>query len=120
MNRHQKRDKGLGGPAEGPDAVSAAERAFSAAGFRVRCEPSDWTLGPDTAGLQQELIAGWAQAGVEIAPELRPAIGAWRERRLEHVRTGRSRIVVGHHDIVAIHPRTPTGLSNHAADEASR
>jgi len=69
MNRHQKTDKGLGGPALGPDAVSCAEQQFAEAGYRVRREPSDWTLGPEVAGLQRMLIDGWAQAATEMAPD---------------------------------------------------
>jgi hypothetical protein len=105
MNRHQKRDKGLGGPAEGPEAAGRAEEIFSAAGFRVRREASDWTLGARDAHLQRELVDGWARAATEIAPDLKETIACWRERRLRHVRSGRSRIVVGHDDIAALVPR---------------
>ena len=49
MNRHQKTDKGLGGPAAGPDAVDCAERSFAAAGYQVRRDASDWDLSATSA-----------------------------------------------------------------------
>jgi hypothetical protein len=101
MNRHQKTDKGLGGPAAGPDAVSCAERCFAEAGYRVRLEPSDWTLGPAAAALQRMLIEGWAGAATEMVRDRAPTIARWRARRLAHVGAGRSRLVVGHDDLAA-------------------
>lgn len=107
MNQHQKRDKGLGGPAAGPDAVHVAERCFRDEGYVVRREPSNWVLGPGDPGLrdlrefQRELIDGWAQAAAEVAPELASRIASWRERRFEHVAEGRSRLIVGHDDLAA-------------------
>jgi hypothetical protein len=105
MNQHQKRDKGLGGPAAGPDAVACAERCFADAGYRVQREPSDWTLGPAVAALQRMLIDGWANAATEMAPDRLATITRWRARRLAHVDAGRSRLVVGHHDLGAWLPR---------------
>jgi hypothetical protein len=104
MNRHQKTDKGLGGPAAGPDAADLAERCFAEAGYLVRSAPSDWTLGPAEGPLQRLLIEGWAQAAVEIAPDLAATIQDWRHRRLAHVDAGRSRVVVGHTDVCAWRP----------------
>jgi len=101
MNRHQKTDKGLGGPAAGPDAVACAERCFAEAGYRVRLEPSDWTLGPAAAALQRMLIEGWAGAATEMVRDRAPTIARWRARRLAHVGAGRSRLVVGHDDLAA-------------------
>jgi len=105
MNRHQKTDKGLGGPALGPDAVSCAAQQFAKIGYHVQREPSDWTLGPEVADLQRMLIDGWAQAATEMAPEHLSTIARWRERRLAHVDAGRSRLVVGHDDLAAWLPR---------------
>ncbi len=101
FNRHQRTDKGLGGPAAGPDAVTCAARCFAEAGYRVRMEPSDWTLGSGDLELQRQLIQGWAEAATEISPAATPAIADWRVRRLQHVAAGRSRIVVGHEDLAA-------------------
>ena len=52
MNRHQKTDKGFGAAA-GPDATDDAARCFSAVGYRVRRESSDWVLPPETRDLQR-------------------------------------------------------------------
>ena len=105
MNRHQKTDKGLGGPAAGPDAVLAAEQSFAKAGYRVRREPSGWTLGPGEPDMQRMLIDGWAEAATEMAPDRRAEIANWHARRLAYVDTGRSRLVVGHDDLAAWLPR---------------
>jgi len=101
MNHHQKtNDKGFG-PAAGPDAVRCAERSFTAVGYRVRSEPSDWTLTPDMRDLQRLLIEGWADASREMTPERAAMIDDWLARRLAHVDAGRSRIIVCHDDIAA-------------------
>lgn len=101
LNQHQGRDKGLGGPAEGPGAAARAERCFADQGYRVTNVSSDWVLGAEDAELQRPLIEGWAEAAIEMAPELSAAIGSWRERRLAHLDAGRSHIVVGHRDVAA-------------------
>jgi hypothetical protein len=101
MNRHQMTDKGLGGSASGPQAWAVAERAFREAGYRVEGALSDWSLKPSEQRFQRELIEGWARAGSEIAPQHAETIADWLRRRLDHLAAGRSRIVVGHRDMVA-------------------
>ena len=102
MNRHQQQnDKGFG-RAAGPDAVDIAERCFAAAGYRVRRAPSDWVLTPDDRALQRQLIEGWADAAVELAPDQSATIGHWLARRLAHVDAGRSHVTVGHEDLAAM------------------
>jgi hypothetical protein len=105
MNRHQGRDKGLGGPAAGPDAAASALRCFAEAGYRVVSERSDWALGPDEPALQRQLIDGWARAASEVAPDEAPAIERWRLRRRAHVDAGRSHLAVGHPDVAAWLPK---------------
>jgi hypothetical protein len=105
MNRHQKTDKGLGGPAAGPDATTRAEQCFVEAGYQVRHEPSDWTLAPAEADVQKLLIDGWMQAATEMAPDRASTIARWRVRRLAHLDAGRSRVIVGHDDLAAWLPR---------------
>jgi hypothetical protein len=101
LNRHQlQNDKGFG-RAAGPDAVDAAARAFSVAGFHIRREPSDWTLASDARDLQIELVAGWARAAREMAPNRSSSIDDWLRRRLEHIDADRSHITVGHDDLAA-------------------
>jgi hypothetical protein len=104
LNRHQKRDKGLGGPAAGPDAAECAARCFTEAGYVVRTEPSDWTLGSEEGELQRRLIEGWAEAAVQMRADA-GTIARWRDRRIAHLEAGRSRIVVGHLDLAATLPQ---------------
>lgn len=101
FNRHQRTDKGCGGPAAGPDATGCVVRSFTEAGYLVHVEPSDWTLGRGAAELQRLLIDGWAEAATEIEPDAASTIADWHIRRLRHVDTGRSRLVVGHDDVGA-------------------
>lgn len=99
--RHQHVDKGFG-PALGPDAVAVAERTFAEAGYDVRRERSDWTLDAAFAELQRELITGWADAAIEMAPGDEARLRDWQRRRLAHVDARASRIVVGHEDFAAL------------------
>jgi hypothetical protein len=105
MNQHQKSDKGLGGPAAGPDAAACAERCFAEAGYLVQRAPSDWTLEPTEAEMQRMLIDGWAHAATEMAPDHASTIARWHVRRLAHVDAGRSRLSVDHDDLAATLPR---------------
>ena len=68
FNRHQRTDKGLGGPAAGPEAAETAARCFAETGFHVHRVPSDWTLAPSEQDMQRLLIDGWANAATETAP----------------------------------------------------
>jgi hypothetical protein len=103
VNRHQRSDKGFGA-ALGPGAADCAMQSFGALGYRVRREPSDWLLSPDSQGLQAELLDGWARAAIELEPEGADWIESWLARRLEHVAAGRSFVSVGHLDVAAWPP----------------
>lgn len=101
VNRHQQTDKGFG-PALGPHAGVRAAALLRDAGYVVHRSPSDWVLGPEHAGLQRELIDGWASAAAETAPDRTEQIGAWRARRQAHVSAGTSHLIVGHDDVGAV------------------
>ena len=103
VNRHQRTDKGFG-PALGPSAVARAVDLFRAAGYVVRTASSDWVLMRTSApdALQRELIDGWADAARTIAPDQLSSIDEWRRKRRNHVASGRSILVVGHHDLAAV------------------
>ncbi len=105
MNRHQHTDKGLGGPAAGPDAAAHAMTIFADAGYDVRSERTDWMLEPHEREFQRRLVEGWAEAAREIDPGSAARITGWLGRRLAHVVAGRSRIAVGHDDVAAWVPR---------------
>ena len=98
VNRHQRTDKGFG-PALGPAAVARTSELFSAAGYYVEREASDWSLTPESHELQRQLIAGWADAAVAVAPERSDVIDDWCDRRMAHVDEGRSQVIVGHKDL---------------------
>jgi hypothetical protein len=106
FNRHQRTDKGLGGPAAGPDAAGCAVRAFTECGYHVRSEPSDWTLGSEAAQLQRQLIDGWASAAAEMEPDAASTIEGWRIRRIGYLDAGRSHLLVGHDDVAAWRPES--------------
>ena len=101
FNRHQRTDKGLGGPAAGPGATDTARNAFEAAGFAVTVEPANWAVGPESREMQRYLIDGWASAASDVSTVDASAIADWRRRRLAHVDAGDSTLTVGHHDLLA-------------------
>ncbi len=109
---HQQRDKGFGAPALGPQASRWARARLDSGGYTVAQARSDWQLGPGNAGaagegsatMQRALIEGIATAAREQAPRQTPAIERWRAARLAAV--GRSRLLVGHLDLVAVPRRT--------------
>jgi len=105
VNRHQRTDKGFG-RALGPDAADAAERCLTSLGYHVQRESSDWVLSPDSEQLQRQLIEGWAEAAMAIAPERSASIRGWLARRLAHVASRRSQLVVGHQDLAGWIPTT--------------
>jgi hypothetical protein len=100
VNRHQLGDKGFG-PALGPAAASRAIAQFSAIGYEVRREHSDWTLGPADRVLQGELIAGWSHAAREMEPGQLERIDRWDAERRHSATAGELTITVGHEDIAA-------------------
>ena len=99
FNTHQRNnDKGFG-RAAGPDAAAAMIAALQGAGYEVRHESTDWDLTQDEDAMQRALIAGWADAALEVDPGQGRVIRNWLARRLAHVDEGRSRLRVGHQDI---------------------
>jgi hypothetical protein len=103
VNRHQQTTKGFG-RALGPDATACAVRCFEAAGYVTRTETSDWRIGPTQRDLQRELITGWAAAALEMDETRAGVIDAWKARRLAHLDSGTSDLVVGHLDFVGWRP----------------
>ena len=103
VNRHQRTDKGFGA-ALGPSAVATATDLFRNSGYEVRTAASDWVLrrasAPDP--LQEQLIDGWAEAAVAMAPDRAGVIEAWRQKRRSHVIRGQSVLTVGHQDLAAL------------------
>ncbi len=100
VNRHQGTDKGFG-PALGPAATRLAALRFESAGYEVRCAQSDWMTGPAERKLQDELIAGWADAACAIEPEETRHLRAWERHRRAAAAAGDLMILVGHEDLAA-------------------
>jgi hypothetical protein len=82
----------------GPDAAAAAVDAFGRHGMTTRTAPSRWQLGPDRAALTGRWLQGRVAAAVEQDPALAEAGRRYLERRLE----AGCRVVVGHHDLLAL------------------
>jgi hypothetical protein len=100
VNRHQRTDKGFG-QALGPDAHARATELLERLGYQVIRDRSDWVLDSQSSMLQEQLIEGWANAAIEMASAEADVVARWRERRMNHIAQGRSRVVVGHEDLGA-------------------
>lgn len=100
VNRHQRTDKGFG-PALGPGAAHHCAARCTALGYDVAGSPSDWQIAPDAAALQRALIDGWRQAVLAMDASRSDRIDAWHAARLGLIEKARSRIMVGHRDLVA-------------------
>jgi hypothetical protein len=105
VNAHQRTDKGFG-RALGPDAASAAIRAFRGVGYTIREGRSDWVLQPIDDEIQLQLLAGLAIAAGEMGSLAAEDIAGWLEQRRAHVSAGCSSMRVGHRDVLA----TPIGI----------
>ena len=103
VNQHQRGEKGFG-PALGPEATRVAEACVRAEGYDVAVAPSDWLLTPEQHELQRALVAGWASAAQELAPDDAEIIAAWRARRVAYIDAGQSSLRVGHQDLAAWRP----------------
>jgi len=104
VNRHQRSDKGFG-PALGPSAGAGAADVLRDLGYAVWTRPSDWHIEPRQRAVQDALITAWASAARELEPFAGREIDAWLSRRRGHLNAGRSRITVGHQDLLALLPR---------------
>ena len=107
FNDHQRRTVG-GRTLLGPDAGPAAIGLLSHLGARVVVERSPWRLGPSSASLLSEWLAGWVAPAVEQRPGLRDRADAWLARRRDELRGGTLTATVEHVDVLAL-PGVPTG-----------
>jgi hypothetical protein len=103
VNQHQRGDKGLG-PALGPGAACVAQAALENAGYDTWVSRSDWQLGTRARAVQLALLEGWANAGRELDPAHTPALSRWLRQRRQAIAAGRSRLRVGHLDVLGMPP----------------
>jgi len=96
---HQRRDKGLGGPALGPEALPFAAHALARLGYTQSQSASDWRIEAKDQAMLLAMIDGLADAAMAQAPQARAGIEAWRLRRRS--RAGETRLRVGHADLLA-------------------
>lgn len=98
FDRHQRTDKGFG-PALGPTAAGALERALAALAGRMVSAPSDWLLGPSDTAIQTAMVDSLAGAARAVEPAAEALIEAWARRRQALIATGSSTLRVGHRDV---------------------
>jgi len=95
FNRDQRRDKGMGGQALGPQAVAFLTQQLESRGFRVQVAASPWQLADEDNGLARALITGIAAALADQIPA--QALADW-----QHFREQAGNCYVGHLDLLAL------------------
>lgn len=103
FNAHQRGDKGFG-PAMGPVAAAVMPEMLRDLGYAVTTARTPWDLGPQDHTMQTELLDGIAAACLEKSPDAQDRIAAWSSRRGEMIGDRRSRLQVGHGDLLALPP----------------
>lgn len=99
VRRHQRSDKGFG-PACGPDAPAELVRRLGPAAGEIVVGRSDWLLGVAAEALQAEMVRGHHSAAVEAEPTSAAELDDWAARRLSLLALGRSRLRIGHLDLL--------------------
>lgn len=99
FNAHQQGDKGFG-PALGPEAAAAAERAFHSQGCEVHTAQSPWKITGGDREMHAMLVEGIAGAARETGQVREPDLSAWLDAR-RHL-TGGATCIVGHADLLAL------------------
>ncbi|WP_372003026.1 class I SAM-dependent methyltransferase [Tistrella mobilis] len=102
--RHQRRDKGLGGPALGPGAAPYFAEALRRHGFDVTLARSDWEIGPDHRAMHRAMVDGIAGALVDLVDSGEAPAGLVADFRAGRAAAGPGRLVVGHLDLLGIPP----------------
>nr|WP_245868345.1 hypothetical protein [Actinomadura meyerae] len=97
FDAHQRR-----GGLLGPDAVTAATKAFGRRGATVVTRPSPWRLGPGQSALIAAWLRGWVGAAVEQNPGLAPFADDYLSRRLAACAEDRLTVEVRHVDLLAV------------------
>jgi len=114
---HQRRTDGsrtLLGPDAGPVAVGL----LSGLGARVLVDRSPWRLGPSSAPLLAEWLAGWLGPALAQRPELSLPAGRWLARRRRQMERSLLTATVDHLDVLALPPTVAGEPSGSASREA--
>jgi SAM-dependent methyltransferase len=101
FNRHQGHDKGFG-PALGPHATDRLAGRLAARGYRLARASTPWRFGPADTAIQRAIAVGAVTALSEAFPEEAAPLAGWLGRRLDLMAAGRSSLVVGHEDLLAL------------------
>ena len=100
FSQHQRRDKGFG-PAMGSHAGAIALQQLARAGYETLQTQTDWVIdGARAPHMQRAMIEGMAAAALEQDPAAVDVVRQWTARRGAGI--GRSRLRVGHVDIVGV------------------
>ena len=104
VNAHQHGDKGFG-PALGPDAVATLRAMLAGHRGELLVKSSDWALGEGDGVVQAALLDGYAAAAKLMSPDRCDEIEDWAARRRRVIGEGRSRLRVGHLDLLFLPER---------------
>jgi hypothetical protein len=104
FRRDQRRDKGFGGVALGPEAPRAIAEAFAGRGFSVHRGPSDWIVDRRSRLFAQEIATGHGSAAFAWERRSAGAIEDWIEARRAQAADGLLSVRIGHQDVLALPP----------------
>ncbi|MBS7811090.1 class I SAM-dependent methyltransferase [Roseococcus pinisoli] len=102
--RDQRRDKGFGGIALGPDAPAVIARVFAAQGYEVRRAPSPWIVPRQARDMAHELALGHAEAALRHEKRSTAQIRDWADIRAAQADDGRLAVRIEHQDLLCLPP----------------
>jgi SAM-dependent methyltransferase len=102
--RDQRRDKGFGGIALGPEAPAVIARVFAAHGYEVHRAPSPWMVPRQARDMAYELALGHAEAALRHEKRGAAQIREWAEVRGTQADDGQLAVRVEHQDVLCLPP----------------
>ncbi|WP_421994182.1 class I SAM-dependent methyltransferase [Roseococcus sp.] len=100
--RDQRRDKGFGGIALGPEAPAVIARVFAAQGYTVHRAPSPWIVPRQAHEMAYELALGHAEAALRHERRGAAQIREWAETRGLQADDGKLAVRVEHQDLLCL------------------
>ena len=104
FRRDQRRDKGFGGIALGPEAPGVIAEAFAAQGYAVHRGSSDWVVDRRARDFAGAIAAGHATAALAWERRGAAAIEDWIGARRAQAMDGLLSVRIGHQDVLALPP----------------